>query len=312
MVAVVTHLNLDAEFALGTITPNKISIARATDAQLGIVRLANNTEVANGIADDVAITPADLVTALASRIVGCDGSPVTPLDRVVTTPVGVYGDGNVCRHDSLNGCIELVDIYAATTTNSVAVSNAFGGNVASGSYSSVLAGAQNTIEGVHSAVLCGQFNNIASTAGSAGVVGAGNDVAGALAKFVAGLQNVTLDNTFVAILLGQENRSLADVSPVTTGAFAIGYNNNLHGGGVCGAIGATNNVTGDGAIAIGTNITNTTPYSVVVQGAGYNVGFFGVPPVPRQNVNAAATDLPTVIALCNSIRSGLIALGLVA
>lgn len=58
--------------------------------------------------------------------------------------------------------------------------------------------------------------------------------------------------------------------------------------------------------------TNSSDGIVVGLDSTVPVGFYGHAPVARQTVSAAATDSATVIVLANSLRTALVALGIVA
>lgn len=203
---------------------------------------------------------------------------------------------------------QITSTRAAATHNT----NTLGGNAIVGGQANIvrsstpntgdtrwntLGGWGNVIENSQSSTALGQLNTIGSVN------------AGALAaSFAAGGSNtITIDP--------------AATSTQTANAFAIGGNNTIVGSagtGVNMALGRSNLIQGLDRIAIGVGVTatNTTGATdnlgIVIGGPTNKLGFYNAQPVARRVTTAAAIDLATVIALANDMRTGLIALGLLA
>jgi hypothetical protein len=72
-----------------------------------------------------------------------------------------------------------------------------------------------------------------------------------------------------------------------------------------------NTVTGGGPVEISTAQVQFVGPETQVASANGKVGFFGTTPIVEQTIAAAATDAATTQALANSIRTILLAYGLV-
>ncbi|MGL5362216.1 MAG: hypothetical protein ACRDBH_05005 [Bosea sp. (in: a-proteobacteria)] len=243
-------------------------------------------------------------------------------DGNANTGGGGYLDVSGQSHN-VTGSYNAVHGLASTVASSYNIVGGYNhnvsqfGNAAFGYQQTITAnrsigvGQSNTVGGGTSNAVFGSSNVLAGRWNSL-VAGESNNVNGQYTGIVGGYFNVVAANSHVVTVLGQQNNISATVGLVNGGATAIGYGNELRSGLTPVAIGYGNIVSGNYSMAIGRQITNLVADSVVVAGAGQRLGFYGVAPVLRATLPAAATNAATTQTLVNAIRTALINLGLTA